>query len=88
MNTPTDPTPPSEQQTLRRLEITVERATGQSAEILRNQTLTQLRRQTEAKTGHKMKFESRFPLIGRGNVMRDRVIDHESVEADLEQALR
>jgi hypothetical protein len=35
-----------------------------------------------------MKFESRFPLIGRGNVMRDRVIDHESVEADLEQALR
>jgi hypothetical protein len=78
----------SEEETLRKLEATVERATGQSAETLRNQTLSELRRRTEGKIGHRMKFQSLFPLVGRGNVMRDRLIDHESVEAALKHALR
>lgn len=74
--------------TLRNLERTVERITGQSAEILRSQTLTELRQKTEARVKHKLRFVSRFPLIGRGNVMRDKTVDHETVERLLEQSLR
>ena len=74
--------------TLRRLEATVERATGQSANELRSKTLSELRILTEKKVGRRMKFISRFPLIGRGNVMRDKVVDHDSIEGMLERLLR
>ena len=73
---------------LQRLEASVERATGQRVETLRNQTLTQMRRTTEARIKHGLRFCSRFPLIGRGNVMRGRIVDHESVESLLASILK
>jgi hypothetical protein len=78
----------SESVVLHRLEVAVEEITGQPAETLRQQTLTELRRRTEARTKTKMLFRSRFPLIGRGNVMRDKVRDHKFVEAQLQEALK
>ncbi len=73
---------------LSRLEMAAEGLTGQSADELRKQTLTALRRKTEARTKKKLSFVSRFPLVGRGNVMREKVIDHSSVEAQLRRALK
>jgi len=35
-----------------------------------------------------MVIETRFPTIGRGNVMRDRIISHEAVEQYLEVSLQ
>jgi hypothetical protein len=77
----------SEHNTLRSLEATVERLTGQKADALRNQTITELRRNTETKVKGRLKFSSRFPLIGRGNVMRDCIVGHEAVEALLKRIL-
>jgi uncharacterized protein with von Willebrand factor type A (vWA) domain len=76
-----------EAQTLRRLEATAERITGQSADVLRGQTLAQLRNATELKAKRKWLFVSRFPLIGRGSIMRERVIRHEEVEGMLTKVL-
>jgi hypothetical protein len=78
----------TERTMLCRLETTVERVTGQSAKELRDQTLTELRQKTEAKTKKKLTFISCFPLIGRGNVMRDKVVDHKFVEEQLQEALK
>jgi hypothetical protein len=78
----------NEAKTLRQLEATAEMLTGQTAADLRSQTLTQLRNKTESKVHRKWTFISRFPLIGRGSVMRERVIRHEAVEGLLTRALR
>jgi hypothetical protein len=76
------------QTTLHKLETIVEGVTGQTAADLRNQTLTQLRRKVEEKVRKKLVFRSHFPLIGRGNVMRDKTVDHEAIEEGLHEALK
>jgi len=78
----------AENSTLHRLEATVAWATGQDVMAIRSQTLTQMRCRTEAKINRPLKFVSRFPLIGRGNVMRKHLISHEEVEAELTKFLR
>lgn len=65
----------------------LERLTGETISQLRKIPMDVRRYQTEG-TGTLMHFISRFPFIGRGNVMRDRLIDHEAVEALLDKALR
>jgi hypothetical protein len=77
-------------ETLRAFERVVESMTGQKASDIRNLTLTQMRRNFEVKSKPKrrLRIESRFPLIGRGNVMRDKVVDHDTVEILLNQSLR
>ena len=78
----------SSQETLRGLEKSVENLTGRKAQELRDYTFSALRRQREAQTGKPMRFISRFPFIGRGNVLRDRVVSHETVERQLDAVLR
>jgi len=78
----------AENSTLRKLERTVERQTGQRAEALRSKSLTQLRKDVEQKIKGPMRFISRFPLIGRGNVMRDRIVNHQDVEKLLDESLK
>jgi hypothetical protein len=65
----------------------VERLTGRSASSLRAETLTTVRLQVERASGRPLKFVSRFPFIGRGNVLRDRVISNETIERQLDEAL-
>jgi len=77
-----------ESRTLKQLEATVEKVTGQTAANLRAQTLTQLRSKTEAKNRRNWVFASRFPVVGRGSVMRERVMRHEDVEGLLTRFLR
>jgi hypothetical protein len=70
------------------LEQAVQKQTGCTAEDLRRQTLSERRHEVERKKGRLMRFFSAFPLIGRGNVLRDCTVDHETVERDLDKALR
>ncbi|MDD4889159.1 MAG: hypothetical protein PHU85_04460 [Phycisphaerae bacterium] len=70
------------------LEKAVERATGESAETLRNTPVDDRRRQIERTNGVRLRFTSKFPFIGRGNVLRDRIVDHAFVERALKEALR
>ncbi len=73
--------------TLESLERDVEKITGEKAEVLRGQTLSALRHSMEKKKGKQFKFPPVFPLIGRGNVMRNRIVDHETIEALLDKKL-
>lgn len=73
---------------LKSLDQTTLRITGQSAEDLRKQYLENIRKHFEKKHGRRMVFMSKFPFIGRGNVMRDRLIAHEEIEKMLEKALK
>lgn len=69
------------------LERAVRKATGESADVLRGRTLAEGRRLAEAKHGTSTWFRSWFPLIGRGNVLRDCTVTHSQVEAGLDAAL-
>jgi hypothetical protein len=51
-------------------------------------SLPELRTYIEHKNGKKMKIKSFFPLIGRGNVLGDKILSHEKVEELLSEALR
>ena len=70
------------------LEQAVEQLTGESVAQLRGRSLEETRALAEKRSGRPFQFISSFPFIGRGNVMRDRVISHQEVEASLDRALR
>ena len=69
------------------LEQAVEQLTGDSAAILRSRSLEETRKVAEKRHGCAFRFVSRFPFIGRGNVLRDRLVTREDVEASLDRAL-
>lgn len=73
------------ERTLRNLERDVEILTGEKAETLRLQTLPEWRSSVELRVKKKFSFASAFPLIGRGSVMRNRIIDHEAIETLLDK---
>lgn len=70
------------------LQAAVETATGMTIAHIRSTPIDDLRREIEKKFGGPMKFVSEFPFIGRGNVLRDRLVARAQVEADLDEALR
>jgi len=70
------------------LEDAIERATGDKASSLRERTLTATRKIAEQRNKQPMRIKSAFPFIGRGNVLRDCVLTHAQVEAELDNALR
>jgi hypothetical protein len=69
------------------LERAVEMASGVSAQKLRDNSLEDIRLLAEKRKGSVLAFSSYFPVIGRGNVMRDRIVSHAQVETDLDLAL-
>ncbi len=75
-------------ETLMKLEKIVELDTGRSAAELRNFTLDEFRAKIEGARGNGLRFVSRFPFLGRGNVMRDKTVDHETVNRLLDDCLR
>jgi len=69
-------------------EESLERLTGRSMQYLRDVPLDQQMADMRERTGEPMEVVSYFPVIGRGNVMRDRTIPHEEVERLLTAALQ
>jgi len=68
-------------------EKAIELATGESVESIRNTPVDERRRAIEQQRGRRLRFRSRFPFIGRGNVLHDRFVDHEEAERALKEAL-
>ena len=46
------------------------------------------RREAEKNRGGPLRFVSFFPWVGRGNVMRDRLVSHEEAIAAYDDAIR
>ena len=61
-------------------EQAVEIATGVPVEVLRDTPVDERRATIERALGRPLRFPSRFPLIGRGSVLRDHTISHDEVE--------
>ena len=72
---------------LQRLERDVERATKQSPEQLRMKSVEDLRAEATSKSGRAMRFFSAFPVIGRGNVLRDRIVERRKIDAEIDEML-
>lgn len=66
----------------------LERETGESIENLRATTIDERRRMLEKRPGFVLRLFSMFPFIGRGNVMRDRVISRDDINDALDKSLR
>lgn len=69
-------------------ERAVERATGERIDVVRCMPIDERRRMIQARTGKQTRFVSRFPLIGRGNILRNRFKTTDEINAALDRALR
>ncbi len=77
----------SEKRVLARLEQNVERAVGLPISQVRCEPIDDQRRRIEAARQKPLSFRVRFPIVGRGNVMRDRTRSHAEVESTLDRIL-
>jgi hypothetical protein len=68
-------------------ELAMERITGESIESLRSMPIDERREMVEKKTSKLLRIVSRFPVIGRGSVLRDRLISRRQVEAGVDWSL-
>lgn len=75
------------QATLARIEKTVERITGASAAELRRRSIDEQRGAVERHHGRPMQFVRRFPVIGRGNVLRDRIMSRAEIDRMVDETL-
>jgi hypothetical protein len=69
-------------------ERAIERGTGLPIDVLRQTPIEELRESAEHKLGRPFQIVSVFPWAGRGNVLRDRLVSREELDADLDNALR
>jgi hypothetical protein len=74
--------------TLMNLEKVVEHDTGEKAEDIRFQSLDAFRAKIEHTRKRVLHFVSKFPFVGRGNVMRDKIVEHVTVNRMLDAAIR
>ena len=68
-------------------ERAIERATGESIELLRTTPIEDRRAQLKAAAGRPVEYYSAFPVIGRGNVIRESFVTHEECERMLDDIL-
>lgn len=74
--------------TLQILEQATEMWSGKKPDEIRMQSIEERRQEAEAKTRKKLRIARFFPFIGRGNILRDRVIGSGQINKDLEKALK
>lgn len=73
--------------TQERIERTVARMTGTPAAELRRRSVDEQRRIVEQQHGRAMRFVVRFPIIGRGNVLREKTKSHEEINRLVDETL-
>ena len=61
---------------------------GVSQEDIRAFSPHHMRNHMEKRSGEKIRFESEFPTIGRGNVLRDSIITREEIDREIDGLLR
>ena len=61
---------------------------GMSLSDLKNAEVSEIRRKIEEKHGKPLSFTSEFPIIGRGNVLRDRIMTTQHINAEIDKILK
>jgi hypothetical protein len=69
------------------IEKNAEKVLGLSVEDIRKYSPGELRRYLEKKNKKKLFFMTEFPVIGRGNVLRDSIITSEKINKDIDKIL-
>ena len=69
------------------IEKNAEKLLGLSVEDIRRFSPGELRCYLEKKDKRKISFTTEFPLIGRGNVLRDSIITSEEIDRDIDKIL-
>jgi hypothetical protein len=70
-----------------KLEESIEILAGEAIEVIRSTPLDVWRKRQEAKLGHRLKFPSMFPTVGRGNVLHKGVLSQEQINEMSDEAL-
>ena len=70
------------------IEKNAENLIGLSAETIRKYSPNELRLHLENKNKRKFSFTSEFPVIGRGNVLRDGIKTSEEINKDIDKILK
>jgi len=69
------------------IEKNVENLIGLSAETIRKYSPDELRHHLEKKNKRKFSFTTEFPIIGRGNILRDGIKTSEEINKDIDRIL-
>jgi len=69
------------------VEKNTEALVGLSAEEIRKLSPGELRRYLEKKNKRKFSFTTEFPVIGRGNILRDSIITSKEIDRDIDKIL-
>jgi len=69
------------------IEKNAEKVIGLSAEEIRKYSPGELRRYLEKRNRKKLFFTTEFPVIGRGNVLRDSIITSEKINKEIDKIL-
>ena len=69
------------------IENNVEKVVGLSAEEIRRYSPGELRCYLEKRNKKKLSFTTEFPVIGRGNILRDSIITSEEINKDIDKIL-
>ena len=69
------------------IEKNAEKLVGLSAEEIRKYSPSELRQYLEKKNKKKLFFTTEFPVIGRGNVLRDSIITTKKINKDIDKIL-
>ena len=69
------------------IEKNAERVVGLSVEEIRRYSPSELRCHLEEKNKKKLFFTTEFPVIGRGNVLRDSIVTSEEINRDIDRIL-
>ena len=70
-----------------KIEQSIERLTGLPITQIRNMGVTELRAYFEKKNGTRQRIVSEYPVVGRGNVLRDGLISTEELNAEVDAIL-
>ena len=69
------------------IEKNAEKIVGLSADEIRKYSPGELRRFLEKRNKKKFSFTTEFPVVGRGNVLRDTIITSQEINKDIDKIL-
>lgn len=70
-----------------KIEHNIERLTGLPIAQIRNMGVAELRAYLEKKNGAKQRIVSEYPVIGRGNILRDGLVSTEKLNEEVDVIL-
>jgi len=66
----------------------IEKKSGLTISEIKDISPTSLRKYFEKKNKRAIRFKSEFPVIGRGNVLRDNLVSREELDREIDRILK